>query len=87
MALSETANASIKQLIHELKTSLQAEEQAALRAQPRGGATIIRVLAIYEEHLRKIADRCASQCAWYYKNHPIDRTWMSGKKWQGDLSN
>ena len=87
MALSKTANASIRQLIHELTSTLPNAEEEALRAEPRGGEGIRRTIAVYENHLRQIADRCAVQCAWYYKNHPLNPVWLTGKKWQRDLSN
>lgn len=82
MSTRQVAFDSILAFASELKAGMPAAEQAALRALPRGGATVIRVLKDYEDRLKQLADRCAQQFKWVDDQSHIHREWLHATEWR-----
>lgn len=82
MGTRQVAFASILAFVEELKAGMPAAEQAALRALPHGGNTVVRVLADYEDRLTQLADRCALQFKWVDDQSHIRREWLYATEWR-----
>jgi predicted transcriptional regulator len=82
MSARDVAFKSIEDFVQELTNGMHAAEQAALRAQPRGGTTVIRVLDDYEDRLRKLADRCSQKFKWVDEQAHVLREWRHADEWR-----
>jgi len=82
MSTRQAAFASILAFADELKGGMPAAEQAALREQPRGGNTVVRVLGDYESRFKQLADRCAQRFKWADDQSHIQREWLHAAEWR-----
>lgn len=82
MSARDVAFKSIKDFALELSNGMHAAEQAALRAQPRGGATVNRVLDDYGRRLQELADRCSQKFKWVDEQAHILREWRHADEWR-----
>lgn len=82
MSTRDVAFKSIKDFALELSNGMHAAEQAALRAQPRGGATVNRVLDDYGRRLQELADRCSQKFKWVDEQAHILREWRHADEWR-----
>jgi len=83
MGMRETALASMDLLLSELIAGLPDKEKELLHVQPRGGNTVVLVLADNALRLKQMADRCAQQREWLVKKATFPKL-QGSQAWLGE---
>lgn len=82
MIAKEIAFKNISDFSRELIGGIGSADEAALRAQPRGGPTITRALNDREERMNHLVERCGQQFSWADEQVHIFREGRRGSEWK-----